>query len=75
MDNNQSTSVSTTHVGKAVFEAGEKTVNVEFDTIAELREIEDDLTWEHWPAELNLVSMSYHPAEKTAVKQAGSPPR
>jgi len=55
-------------VGKAVFEVGDakkdakKTVSVEFDTIAELREIEDDLTWEHWPEELGVVSIDYRPA-------------
>ena len=60
------------HCGKAVFEVGdtEKTVTVEFDTIAELREIEDHLTWQHFPAELRCVSIDYKPAKAAAKKAA-----
>jgi hypothetical protein len=66
MSGNKSTRIPSM-VGKAIFEAGANTETVEFSSIAELREKEDDLTWKHWPAELLIVSMSYHPAEKIAV--------
>jgi hypothetical protein len=54
---------------KAVFEVGDtnKTVDVEFDTIMELREAEDDLTWEHWPDEVNCVSIDFKPIVEEAV--------
>lgn len=60
------------HCGRAVFEVGDtkKPVTVEFDTIAELREGEDNLTWEHWPQDLQCVSIEYRPSvEQPAVKK------
>jgi hypothetical protein len=50
------------HCGRAVFEAGAETETVEFSSMSELREIEDDLTWKHWPTELKLVKLEYKPA-------------
>jgi hypothetical protein len=73
MDNNQSTSDSTTCNSKAVFEVGDakKAVVVEFDTITELCEAEDDLTWAHWPDEVNCVSIDFKPmVEEAAVEKA-----
>ena len=62
MSSNKSTRIPSM-VGKAVFEAGANTETVEFSSIAELREKEDELTWKHWPTELKIVSFDYHPAE------------
>ena len=45
-------------VGRAVFKAGEKTEVVDFSLISELREKEDELTWDHWPTELVMVALS-----------------
>jgi hypothetical protein len=32
-----------------------------------LREAEDDLTWEHWPDEVNCVSIDFKPIVEEAV--------
>jgi hypothetical protein len=61
MSSNKSTRIPSM-AGKAVFEAGANTETVEFSSIAELREKEDELTWKHWPTELKIVSFDYHPA-------------
>jgi hypothetical protein len=69
MHSNRSTSVATNHVGKAVFEVGDakKAVTVEFDTLTELLEQEDELTWKHWPHELRLMSVDYRPMVEEAA--------
>ena len=58
MISNENTRTSTT-VGRAVFKAGDKTEVVDFSTFPELREKEDNLTWDHWPTELVIVSVEY----------------
>lgn len=61
MSDNKSTRIAPM-VGKAIFNAGANTEVVTFNKIAELREIEDELTWKYWPQELNCVSIDYRPA-------------
>ena len=46
-------------VGRATFKAGDKTEVVDFSTFDELVEKEDNLTWDHWPTELVMVSVEY----------------
>ena len=58
MSGNKSTRIAPM-VGKAIFKAGANTEVVTFNKIAELRAIEDDLTWKHWPTELMCVSIDY----------------
>lgn len=56
--------------GRVIFEVGQTKEAFDFNTIAELRELEDDLTWKHWPEELRCVSIEYTPAKVALLKAA-----
>jgi hypothetical protein len=56
-------------VGRAVFKVEGKTEVVDFSTFTELGEKEDNLTWVHFPTDLEIVSLEY--SGGTVKHQAG----